>query len=566
MLTSIQISRLKAFSESAVVPILPLTVLAGTNSVGKSTLLQALLVLKQSVESTSNYAGLDLNGVYAALGSFRDTYSRGGSANGLLEIAICCQLEGSKQELKYSFRSDGSRAKLCRVEAFLEKVLVSEYKEPAGEEQERLASFLGSEQALVCTANSKQFLVFSGIKPVKEISFETSMDNISRQGYIKEECKFLVENLIKLLVEQIAVSGPLARQQISHLETALRSFQWQTLAEALNPLIASQADIEELRRTALPEEKWHFLEKNLDDQQLDVIYLLFAFQEIELDVISACERLYEIGNLLPATGYRPIQSEAYSVISQVADYVSERIHYLGPLRRPPLLSYADKRQEPLFKIQPDGNGLMAHLKRRWKERTSFPSPFEGSEEPTVDSCINAWCKFLRIGNGLELEERDDGYEVRVLPLSDDSAQLDITASDLPTNVGVGVTQLLPVIALLVLTQPGATCIFEQPELHLHPSAQTGLGELFAAAVVSGRQLLVETHSEHFINGIQLAVAEKKLNPPDIALLYVGRESGGRKIKLVELDSRGLIGEWPEGFFDEAERGAAKLLRAAFRQS
>ena len=152
-------------------------------------------------------------------------------------------------------------------------------------------------------------------------------------------------------------------------------------------------------------------------------------------------------------------------------------------------------------------------------------------------------------------------------------------SQLPlTSVGVGVSQLLPVLVLCLLAEPGSVILLEQPELHLHPALQQRLADFFIAMVRSGRQLIVETHSEYMVSRLRRRIVED----PDDELLGMSkvifaerdRETGLSSYREVELSPYGAIEEWPAGFFDQAaeeERaiimGGVKKLRkrAAERQ-
>jgi predicted ATPase len=130
----------------------------------------------------------------------------------------------------------------------------------------------------------------------------------------------------------------------------------------------------------------------------------------------------------------------------------------------------------------------------------------------------------------------------------------------PANMGFGFSYALPVIVAALLTTPGGLLIVENPEAHLHPGGQSRLGRLLARVAGSGAQVLLETHSDHVLNGVRLAVAEAGLLAPEDALVhYFGAEAPGSQP--IELTGRGELVDWPEGFFDQIEKDLGRLARA-----
>ena len=133
----------------------------------------------------------------------------------------------------------------------------------------------------------------------------------------------------------------------------------------------------------------------------------------------------------------------------------------------------------------------------------------------------------------------------------------------PTNVGFGITYALPIVVSVLSARPGGLVIVENPEAHLHPRGQVKMGELLCRAAAGGIQILVETHSDHVLNGIRLAVKGRLATPADVALYHSKWEPGGKSPSLTSLTVKedGRLSEWPDGFFDEIERSLDRLLGA-----
>lgn len=132
---------------------------------------------------------------------------------------------------------------------------------------------------------------------------------------------------------------------------------------------------------------------------------------------------------------------------------------------------------------------------------------------------------------------------------------------LSTNVGFGVSYVLPLIVTGLIAEKGSMMIVENPEAHLHPSAQTCIAEYLAKIAQAGVYVVVETHSDHFINGIQLAVAEKKMEKEKVIINYVSQNSETHRpvIKPITLSEKAELSEWPDGFFNQTQKDYARLF-------
>ncbi|NEP55733.1 MAG: DUF3696 domain-containing protein [Symploca sp. SIO2G7] len=135
-----------------------------------------------------------------------------------------------------------------------------------------------------------------------------------------------------------------------------------------------------------------------------------------------------------------------------------------------------------------------------------------------------------------------------------------------TNVGFGITYTLPIIVAVLASEPGTLVLLENPEAHLHPQGQAKMGELLALAASCGVQVVIETHSDHVLNGIRLAVHGGKLEPKDVQLHYFQRQEklGQAVTKVISprIDRNGRIDQWPDGFFDEWDKSLETLLAPA----
>lgn len=130
------------------------------------------------------------------------------------------------------------------------------------------------------------------------------------------------------------------------------------------------------------------------------------------------------------------------------------------------------------------------------------------------------------------------------------------------NVGFGITYVLPVVVALLTAEEGDIVIIENPEAHIHPAGQRMLGELVARVGAGGVQVLVETHSEHVVNGIRISVKNKQISKDKVQVdfFYKDEKDGYRhKYQPLKVTEAGKMSSWPQGFLDEWENSLMELL-------
>lgn len=128
----------------------------------------------------------------------------------------------------------------------------------------------------------------------------------------------------------------------------------------------------------------------------------------------------------------------------------------------------------------------------------------------------------------------------------------------PTNIGFGVSYVLPIIVSALHKLPGDLLIIENPEAHLHPQAQSEMGRFLARVASSGIQVIIETHSDHILNGIRIGVRRGEITSNEISLQFF-TNSEEKRVITPELNSEGYINVWPDGFFDQMEKDLMELF-------
>ncbi|GAA3749425.1 putative ATPase [Spinactinospora alkalitolerans] len=202
--------------------------------------------------------------------------------------------------------------------------------------------------------------------------------------------------------------------------------------------------------------------------------------------------------------------------------------------------------------------------RHHQDDTDVTEPLQhpAARSATLLSQAEAWLGEISPGVNLEAVGIDGTDHVRLSYGFGGTAGLSSSNRRRPTNVGFGLTYTLPIVVACLSARPGTLLLLENPEAHLHPRGQTQIAFLLARAVAAGAQVIVETHSDHILNGVRLAVKEQThpISADDVQLHYFRQtQPGGVEILSPVIASDGMLSDWPEGFFDEWDTTLDRLL-------
>jgi predicted ATPase len=258
---------------------------------------------------------------------------------------------------------------------------------------------------------------------------------------------------------------------------------------------------------------------------------------------------------------------------QNADFLAEfaleterllsHFYYLGPLRKYPQRQYGWAGDTPPDVGKLGEQTIGAILSAARDNRLLNRAPRKPLKR--FDAFIASWLKDLGVIDSFEIKPVADGrkeYEV-LIRTHPGTAQVKLT------DVGFGVSQVLPALVQAFYAPPGSVVWMEQPEIHLHPLAQANLADAFISAVHAGEggqsretQLIVESHSEHFLTRLQRRVAEQVIRPDDVAIYYVNRRGPAAELEPLPVDMFGEIVNWPPNFFGDEMGDIAARARAA----
>lgn len=217
------------------------------------------------------------------------------------------------------------------------------------------------------------------------------------------------------------------------------------------------------------------------------------------------------------------------------------IHYLGPTRVNPLRSYTWEGSHPEHPGQWGDQAIDALLSARARNLKTLHE----AEEVPIEQRVSYWLQEMGLAHSFALDwTSGKTYEVRIQKTSSSPP---VTLADM----GYGLTQFLPVLVLCYYASEGSTLILEQPGIHLHPKVQSQLADLLIEVVNERNlQILVESHSEHFLNRLQRRIAEEDITPDKTALYFCRNEEGVSTIERLKMDEFGNIANWPENFFGD----------------
>lgn len=241
----------------------------------------------------------------------------------------------------------------------------------------------------------------------------------------------------------------------------------------------------------------------------------------------------------------------------------------------PLLIAPNKSMERYIRETIHIPGLRGNPERTYV-LAAVGKTFPGTFENYAASVIAKWQAENETDNlegvSQDLKELCLTSKVSAIPLNDTQVELQVArlpeaakgkASDMVSiaDVGFGVSQTLPVVVALREAKPGQLVYLEQPEIHLHPRAQTAMAKVLADAAARGVHVVAETHSALLILGIQTLVAEGKLAPELVKLHWFERRDGVTKVRSADLDETGSFGDWPEDFADVELEAQSRYLDA-----
>lgn len=240
------------------------------------------------------------------------------------------------------------------------------------------------------------------------------------------------------------------------------------------------------------------------------------------------------------------------------------LSYLGPLRTRAERLYSWSGVEPESVGYAGENTIAAIL---------------AAQDRWISLGYKLWSKPFQKIIAMELKEMDLIDEFSVTPISKHRQEYEVgirtkgsrESVNLP-DVGFGISQVLPVLVECFYAPPGSTVIMEQPEIHLHPAAQSALADVMIDVIKSREdgvdrniQLIIETHSEHFLRRLQRRIAEENVSQENVSAYFANVSKAPATLEALELDKFGNVLNWPKHFFGDEMGDITKQAKAALKK-
>ena len=531
MLHALELENFKAFGERARILFAPITLIFGENSAGKSTILQALNLLKQTQENreTGDLLLTRADNVIVNLGNFQEMLF-----DHDLKRPLSIRVESTVSDRMFRLPYKGDKVaiefRFTRTSVD-EDVLLDQIGIYDGGSSKCLAKF----QPLNTTEDPEDFsdiiAFFPNSRGVPR-SKSTVLKCVwltAKPEYWESEFEWCKENKEKIIQA--------FQEKLTELESSDEVHQ-----EGDNML--------QEKLKALLKDDIKFLSENFDlksyisnrhQEEINTALRIQGFLPVEIRLGRKYPRMETPHSLLHGRSEVKEAFNGAELVIMAYDGLQETLEALfpmGPFRKPPERWYTFRGTSPQH-VGYQGDLLPDLLLRR----------------PKLVEETNEWLKRLDIGYKLEVKSiGDDSGDLFAVRLIDTRRKEQVSVA-LP-DVGYGISQLLPFVVQSLV--PGNRIIsIEQPEVHIHPRLQADLGDLLVEAIKKEppeKQFIIETHSEHLILRLQRLVYEKKIKPDDVSVIYVSRGAEGAKAQRLRLDEEGdFIDEWPDGFFPERLR-------------
>lgn len=601
------LERFKSVASRQRLPLRGLTVFAGANSSGKSTILQSMLLLAQTLRSRVEQRQLLLNGELVRLGTFEDILSKtAGTEPGPIRIEFELQAHPkllsqprrlTRTSLSWGWFYQSHHANIVSGELEFGKV-----KGAGGDAIEDRHAELLSATFLVRPAGAVD--VSTPDKDDKTeapqgrfsltLRNESEVDDLMATSSHRDLDETTVRSALKHAISGDHRDLPLGGLRSRYGFDQGHEFQGVTLEHFLPQFLISK------QRAAAKRFEWACSildseaepQKRLSEWNSENDLVLRAIAQVLLNEMDGelnvkdpnvnrranrpwrtlanwntiLEKVIQkIGDTeqAKATEFTLLApTPLISIASTTIAAEFEGLRYLGPLRDEPRPLYGIGSGSDPTDVGNKGEYTAAVLDLYGTKKVDFVAPTaphgEISQSP-LRSAVHAWLQHFDMATRCETEDAGKlGHKLYIVPDGLNS-QLDLT------NVGVGLSQVLPILVMALISEPGAVLLFEQPELHLHPRVQSLLADFFLTVLRTKRQCIVETHSEYLVNRLRRRVAESPWGShlgDDVLLYFVERKKAQSYFTPIDINPFGAIPDWPSGFFDQGPTESESIMAAA----
>ena len=264
----------------------------------------------------------------------------------------------------------------------------------------------------------------------------------------------------------------------------------------------------------------------------------------------------------PAADVVKLDARTHIPINTATAFLRNSFNYLRADRVSPELAYPRSHREVVQRHSLGARGeFTAHYLNHYRDEVVQNQSIRADEAgPGLMSQVTHWMG--KVSPDVRIEPQAIAKTDFVTIRFGFGSGTGLTSSESyrPTHVGFGLTYTLPIVVALVSTPPGGMILVENPEAHVHPSGQAMLGRLMCLAAAGGVQVLVETHSDHVLNGVRIAAKDGVIDRDRLRLHFFVRGPAGRMgVESPVVEANGRISRWPHGFFDQWDLDLDRLV-------
>lgn len=592
ILQGIEIENFKSYVDRQYVRLSDLSVLLGANSSGKSTALQTLLVIKQTMECNSPDEELLLSGKYVALGDYDDVISNSAKDNfsftAVLNPAETSEniLDEDKFKIEWKFKraEDGTSASLDSIDIYFENVRLTMEKsrgeiydlyidENPSVYSVKIHNLLPGEYIMHYEKqlNAKAAELLNSLTEIliSQKTAKISSEALVGDSELKDFYFKLMERVQNNDINKV-VSGKKKKDRgnlASRIETLIENFCDMKLPvyNIINRVMPKEVRVQILDLAMLELDSVEYLEQTLEKYEdyireynspshkmktLDGTYKLDGTYNLGGDPFWSVDRMDEKDNNLSQLKY------ALDFYDSFYRDIISRIFFVGPIRENPKGLYNIGFETVPKYVGPSGSYFASVLLHENKKEREYILPRGKKEITTLSEALSEWLTHLNIASEVDVDKKNSfGFSVSV-------ENMEQVRSDI-MNVGIGTSQVLPVLISVLLSEEGETLIFEQPELHLHPYSQSHLADMFAEFCKHGRKIIVETHSEYFLLRLRYHIVKGNCSKESVSVNFF-QNNEGTKVVNKNISGLGNI-EYPEDFRDETQELLDSILNAALER-
>ena len=221
--------------------------------------------------------------------------------------------------------------------------------------------------------------------------------------------------------------------------------------------------------------------------------------------------------------------------------------YLCADRMAPLYEYKESESNDWCDCH--GSNVGDILRKRQDDSAISKRSLLSEDKIMLTTQLDEWCNYIF-----------PGVSIRVAKAGEQTYKIK-ERKDAATNVGFGITYALPILVSGLTVPEGGILIVENPEAHLHAKAQSNMGYFLARMAAAGVRVIIETHSEHIVNGIRRMIVEGKteMSHEDMTIYFFQNKDGEKNIMEFGMDEWGNLDEFPVDFFDQVRQDMSKLM-------